>query len=911
MGCSWLLLLGLVLNVSHCLEIEGSGAEQTFVISHNATALLGEDVYLSCRYQGDSQIHSGKWKRQTNSKSKLKRLAGFLNGKPFSNDDFSDPDSPTNLTVRMKVSSVEAEGEYICEFESEEEYFYESVFVTVLARPDIQVQVKEETISDTSYQSVSCSAVGGRPTAQISWLVGGLPPSDPPFTVNLSETPHSNGTSSLSSVLRFPTHLQDSDTVTCAVQHPTLPNPELTTVRVETYAKPNVTIKAEMVQQGGNDFWVVSCISSGGRPGTDVSLALNMTEELRRENDTNGDAQRLSVHLPATEYEGQSVTCVFKHPKFTHAESRGLTLPAFYLTTGRLQSEVGNGSDEFFELQEGETDIVIDLEVRGNVPRYNASCKKDDKPLPDGVELLGRNFTVRGPVEHQHAGLYQCDFSYHHLKATLRLNVTVKPQDLRPVPPTIGVELRSEDGRVVLECAAADAVPAASVTWLLPVGLSDDLWFSSTSYNGSHSVRGVLNLPACSPWELTAQCVINHPAFEEPENRSITLPLCARPNITVGASVAWRDGHKYTKLQCSAISVASAATISWHTENNDTISHMMETEVQAEGLVLTRSSVDLLSSAYAGQNLTCLVQHPSLDTPEIRTMNIPEQQPLQLSVSVVRQQDSSLWLAACDFSGEGVGENLTWVLPENAGGETSLRTEYVGHVMKVRLTYEFPLASHEGQDLTCVYRSEDGITERRTVHIPTYYISSLRILNHTTPLQSRYGDQLVMHRVAVQENRHNQKILLRVEGNVPEYSLDCRRSDGSIVPMDGAAMILQTDVSGQDNRQYICSASFYHHRATVNIQVEVMRQDEFLIMVAMICISSASAILLILAVALFFCCKRNNKKQYKEQESLSALTSLMLDPGSPEVKKPAATAGDKEYAQLTRYSIVIDIKSTV
>ncbi|KAM6933313.1 uncharacterized protein FYW49_001690 [Xenentodon cancila] len=775
MGCTWLLVLGLVLNVSHCLEIEGSGAEQTFVISHNVTALLGEDVYLSCRYQGDSQIHSSKWKRQTNSKSISKR-AGFFNGKPFSNNDFSFPDSPTNLTVRMRVSSVEAEGEYICEFESEEEYFYESVFVTVLARPNIQIQVNEETISDISYQSVSCSAVGGRPTPRISWLVGGLPPSDHPFTVNVSETLHSNGTSSLSSVLRFPTHLQDRDTVTCVVQHPTLPIPELTTVRVKTYARPNVTIKAEMVHQGGNDFWVVSCISSGGRPGTDASLALNTAaEELQRESDTDSDTQRLSVHLPATEYEGQSVTCVFKHPKFTHAESRVLTLPAFYLTVGQPRSELGNNGDDVLELQEGETEIVIGLEVRGNVPRYSATCRKDGGPLPDGVELVGQNLTIRGLVEHQHAGLYQCDFSYHHLKAMLRLNVTVKPPALQRVPPTITVDLRSEGGRRVIECVAADAVPAAIVTWLLPAGLSEDFRFNSVSYNGNHSVRGVLNLPPCSPWELTAKCVINHPAFEKPENRSITLPLCARPNITVSASAVWKQGHKYTKAQCSAVSVASAATISWHTENNTNISHVLETEVQAKGLVLTRSSLDLLSSVYAGQNLTCVVEHPSLETPEKRTMNIPKQQPLKLITSLVRLQDSSLWLAACNCSGEGIGENLTWVLPENALAKTSLCTEYEGHVMKTRLTYQFPLAIHEGQNLTCVYQSENGITEKRTVHIPRYYISSVRILNHTTPLQSRYGDQLVIHRVAVQNNHHNQKILLRVEGNVPEYNLNCRR----------------------------------------------------------------------------------------------------------------------------------------
>ncbi|KAM4566712.1 uncharacterized protein PAE49_010225 isoform 1-T1 [Odontesthes bonariensis] len=917
MGCSWLLVLGLILNVAHCLEIQDSGTEPTLVISHNVTAVLGEDVYLSCIYEGESQIQSAEWRRQINSKSKFKRLAGFSNGKPFSRDGFSSPESPTNLTVQTRVSSVDAEGKYSCQFESEDESYLGTVFVTVVARPDIQILVNAETINDTHYQYVSCTANGGRPTPQISWLIGDLPPSDYPFTVDVTETLHSNGTSTLSSILSFPTHLQDEEYVTCVVKHPTLPNPKLTTRKVETYARPTVTIKAEMIQQGGNDSWVVSCISSGGRPDTNITLALNTTEELQRENGKYSDMQILSVRLPATEYEGHNITCMFNHLKFTDIESKLITLPTFYLSGVQSHSEVGRSSEdftgtEFLELQEAESYVVISFNVTGNVPSYSVICKKDNGPLPEGVELVDRSLTFQGPVEYEHAGLYECDFSYHHLKTTLRLNVTVKLQAEQLVPPTIKVDLRIEDGRRVIECVAADAVPAANVSWLLPDDVSVDFWLNSTTYNESHSVRRVVLLPACSPWELTAECVINHPAFQEPENRSITLPLCARPNITISSSIEWKDGQKYTKVLCSAVSVASAAAISWHAGNENTnISDLMETEVQAEGLVLTHSSVQFLSSLYAGQNLTCMVKHPSLETAEKRTICIPVHKAPRLSVSVVRQQDSPRWLAVCDCKGEGVGTNLTWILPENARGETFLHTDYEGHIMKVRLTYQFPLALHEGQDLTCVY-FEHGITEKKTVKIPRYYISSVRVLNNTTPLQSRFSDQPVIYRLSVHEKHHSQKILLKVEGNVPEYSIDCRRSDGSIVQMDGAAMVLQPELFGQNKGLYTCWAYFYHHKAAVNIQVEVLSEDEQFMLVTMICTSSAAAVLLIFLVVLCIFCKRHNRRQYTQRESLSALASLMQMPGSPEVKKPAAaTEESKEYTQLVSYAIVVDVKSTV
>ncbi|XP_070762552.1 uncharacterized protein [Enoplosus armatus] len=307
-----------------------------------------------------------------------------------------------------------------------------------------------------------------------------------------------------------------------------------------------------------------------------------------------------------------------------------------------------------------------------------------------------------------------------------------------------------------------------------------------------------------------------------------------------------------------------------------------------------------------------MVEHPSLEAPEKRTIHILVHKAPLLSVSVVRQQYSPLWLAVCDCRGEGSGTNLAWILPENTKDQTSLQSEYEGRVLKARLTYQFPLALHEGQDLTCVYHFEHGATERRTLHIPRYHISSVRVLNHTTPLQSRYGGKPVRHRLTLQENHRNQRVLLRVEGNVSEYNLNCKRSDGSFVQMEGVAMVFPSELTEKDEGLYTCQASFYHHTAAVSIQVEVMSEDRLFALVAMICISSASAIILILVVTLWLCCKVSSRTQYKKQESLSALTALMQEPGSPEVKKPAVTEKDsKEYAELVSYSIVIDVKSTV
>lgn len=51
----------------------------------------------------------------------------------------------------------------------------------------------------------------------------------------------------------------------------------------------------------------------------------------------------------------------------------------------------------------------------------------------------------------------------------------------------------------------------------------------------------------------------------------------------------------------------------------------------------------------------------------------------------------------------------------------------------------------------------------------------MRVLNHTTPLQSRYGGEPIAHRLTLQENQRNQRVLLQVDGDVPEYNLNCKR----------------------------------------------------------------------------------------------------------------------------------------
>lgn len=64
------------------------------------------------------------------------------------------------------------------------------------------------------------------------------------------------------------------------------------------------------------------------------------------------------------------------------------------------------------------------------------------------------------------------------------------------------------------------------------------------------------------------------------------------------------------------------------------------------------------------------------------------------------------------------------------------------------------------------------------LHVSTYYsadISTVRVLNHTTRLRSRHSGETITRRLTLQENLRNQRVLLQVEGNVPDYDLNCNR----------------------------------------------------------------------------------------------------------------------------------------
>ncbi|XP_061073921.1 uncharacterized protein si:ch211-149e23.4 [Conger conger] len=939
-----LQLLGFALNVWAKSQSEVD-MDVEMEVERNVTGVLGEEVVLRCQYTGQEEIIVSSWDLKEGLKSM--RLVGWINGPLAKNTDFSLPASASNLTVTMRVSSLEAEREYWCNFITMVNSLESDVFLTVLVRPDVQTNVEETVENGTQYQTASCSAIASKPAAEISWSIDSDRNADGSFSVSETTVLHLNGTSTLTSVLRFPTHLQDRAEVTCVISHPALPKPILESVRVQTFVAPNVTIETRGAS-GGADLLEILCVAAGGRPAPDITWLLpgyapegspegSSVVRERWDERTNTVTVFSSVSLQAHLHEGKDVTCTVTHPKLLQQLQATVTLPTYELSAVRVfrqeSAEMHPGSEAEGQvvLTEGQRNVSIQVEVTGNVPRYRVTCGRENGSLPAGMEVIGSVFRLEGPIEPLHAGLYTCQASYYSHRLSVALEIVVTPAVVLPAaaPPSIKLQTREDVDHRILECSASDGFPAPNVSWRLPEALSGTIQSSAASRNGSHSVTSVLRLPVCSSQEHTVECVIEHPALAAPHTRQTTLRVCASPNITLSSSSVWDQGAEYTEVECSVEGGEHRATISWSVDCDDCAGglaeSMMGNQTGRDGSGTARSLLRLPTHLVAGRVVACVVDHPALRAPDRREIwvpSLPEKgsprsqtaSPVPWSpvASVGPLKASALWLAVCEVSGAAANVTVSWVLPENSTGRTTFRSGHEEGGLWAKSTYVFSLARHEGQNLTCLTQDENS-TKETTLHIPQFYISSLGVLDKTTSAHQDLEEGPVTYRVTLHAHTPGQRVLLKVHGNVPHYRITCTRSDGSAVRMEGREMVFPQEVSEREVGLYTCRAFFYHHSSTVLILVEVTSDELQFWMLAVICVSAAAAVMLILAVSLCVFCKRTDsdgsrsKAAHGKRESLAALTSLMQDPSSPAI----SVQKHPKYAELVRYSIVIDVKTNV
>lgn len=88
---------------------------------------------------------------------------------------------------------------------------------------------------------------------------------------------------------------------------------------------------------------------------------------------------------------------------------------------------------------------------------------------------------------------------------------------------------------------------------------------------------------------------------------------------------------------------------------------------------------------------------------------------------LVEERYTDIWHAVCEYSGNLVKPNISWVLSdEDTIIQTTTETKCDGIKVDVNSTFEFQLSQYEGKNLTCLIQNKFGRDERRTMHVPKY-----------------------------------------------------------------------------------------------------------------------------------------------------------------------------------------------
>ncbi|XP_051534616.1 uncharacterized protein LOC127429544 [Myxocyprinus asiaticus] len=615
MGHAIFFFLGMVLNLAHSREMQDL-VPKDLVLDQVVTGILGEEVYLHCLYTGQSKILLSSWNRLDSSKS-AKKMAGYkFNNISFKRENFDFPASVTNLTVKVNVTSLDVEGEYTCVFNSDEDETKDNMLLKVIARPDIDITVKEEVVNGTLYQAVTCSAANAKPQAFISWEIYGALPRDDIFSVNMINMTHSNGTTSSISVLRFALIMNNESAVTCVIEHPTFTEPKRANIEVDTFVSPIMTMETVLVKVEGEDLQEVICTATGGRPRPNITWMLpelKYAPPLQR-NISKTDSVISSYRFLSDLYEGENITCIFGYTLLPFIYTRTVTLPIYSLSSLQLKDHslaINGGNQTLLVFEEGDTNVTIRMDVLGNVPSYKISCTKDGQPLPEDVDVVGSDLFIKGPIEDlHHAGQYICQASYRRHLASLQMKIEVNPKVLLPetFAPNISLNHNVSSDHIYIECLASNGVPAANVSWIIPQELiSSTVQSDVVSCNGSYSVRSVVNVPMCMPREHKIECIVQHPHFTGKEERWFTIPKCG-----LSASRVYVGEERYNHLWyavCEYSGVGVKPNISWVLPGEDTIFHA-PVQAKYNGIkVQVNSTFEFQLSQYEGKELICLIQN--------------------------------------------------------------------------------------------------------------------------------------------------------------------------------------------------------------------------------------------------------------------------------------------------------------
>ncbi|XP_029923648.1 nectin-3-like protein isoform X2 [Myripristis murdjan] len=199
----------------------------------------------------------------------------------------------------------------------------------------------------------------------------------------------------------------DIGSYTCKVATFPLGNTQASTI-VNVLVEPKVYVSAgpAALLEGGDESLVATCIAERGRPAAQVSweTALHGHSEVQTQDEPNGTTTThvRYIWLPDSHAQGQTLTCVVRHPALQTEFRIPYTLNVQFAP---IVSIMGNDKNWYV----GQENVRLDCGAKANPPAHHFSWTRMDAPMPAGVEIANSSFVFTRPLERNDSGLYRCE----------------------------------------------------------------------------------------------------------------------------------------------------------------------------------------------------------------------------------------------------------------------------------------------------------------------------------------------------------------------------------------------------------------------------------------------------------------------------------------------------------------------
>ncbi|XP_058884648.1 uncharacterized protein LOC131737744 [Acipenser ruthenus] len=401
-----------------------------------------------------------------------------------------------------------------------------------------------------------------------------------------------------------------------------------------------------------------------------------------------------------------------------------------------------------------------------------------------------------------------------------------------------------------IECTAAKGKPAAKIAWVLPENKSGEINYGITADNGTETVTSTYRFPAHLHEGQSINCVIEHPKLAIKEVKTISLPAyylssmhvrdgetVNKPNPTeneVMYRVVLKVGQRNQTIVIEVEGNVPRYTLKCIKQND---SLPLDIKVVKNGIFFegpikeSHSGIFICIASYHGHQLSVPVE-----------IQVYSEKPVPPNISTLVFDEAEHKVIRCIAANSKPAARITWNLPGNLPGDVMYNSAFENGTHTVIGDVSISADLPEEHNITCVIEHPAfEAPETRIIHIPPCYISSIKVLH-----ESRMNGKVILQR-----GRPNQTIELKVNGNIPLYRLECRRLHGvSPVKLLGNVLFFEGPFKESQSGIYICEASYYHHRASVQIDVRITSEDrswEYIL----ICFSAATGLTIIATV--FIC----------------------------------------------------------